>query len=208
MSNPISGSPQSVSPTALYKKSWLSGFHRLQLSMAAWGVLLLVGGWLHNTNSQPWGPGLTLVMWLIIGGLGFAVNYWLTPAFLSSGVIFMWATVIVVGFVISWVVRFPLNDQQFWPSLSAVWHLVFASGYLINGYFSDKRLWWLAGWEVLMAILMAYVGLNPPPPAGNTPLMLGQFTFYSNQGLLLGLTSGIPLLIAALPIWKEKFSRG
>lgn len=208
MSNPISGNSQSVSPNALYKKNLLSGFQRLQLSLAAWGGLLLLGGWLHNTNSQPWGPGLTLLMWVIIGGVGFALNYWLAPAFLSSGVMFMWGIVIVLGLVISWVVRFPLADQQIWPALSVSWHLVFAVGYFMNGYFSDKRLWWLAGWEVLAAIFMAFVATNPPPPAGNTPLMLGQFMFYSNQGLMLGLTSGIPLLIAALPIWKEKYSRG
>ncbi len=216
MSNPISGNSQGINPgsATLYKKNWISGFRRLQVALAWWGLLILVAGWLHNTYAGSWGSALILLMWLIVAGLGVVGNYILTPAFLSSGVLFIWVAAIALGFVISWLVLYPIDDGEYWPVLSVSWHLVFALGYLVNGYFSDKRLWWLAGWELLMSLLMAYVGLNPPPdltlplPNGGNPLMIGKFIFFYNQGVLLGLTSGIPLLIAALPFWKEKYSRG
>jgi hypothetical protein len=83
----------------------------------------------------------------------------------------------------------------------------------LNGYFSDRRLWWLSAWEFFMALVMVYVAYNPSSPSnplsiGANPLRIGDFSFYSNQGLLLGLTSGIPLIIAALPFWRERYSRG
>ena len=208
MSNPVSGNYQNqpAGNVILYKKTWASGFRRLQLALAWWGVLLLVGGWLHNTYSTALGQPLTLSMWLVITVLGFTGNYLLAPAISSSGAGFMWGIALLLGFAATLVVFYPLKNGP-WPALSVTWHLAFALGYLQNGYFSDRRLWWLAGWEILMALLMVYVATNPPSTSAN-PLKIGNFLFYSNQGLLLGLTSGIPLLIAALPFWRETYSRG
>lgn len=214
MSNSVSGNSQNyqVSNVLEYKKTWASGFRRLQLALGWWGLLILVGGWLHNGNSSAWGQIPTLLFWLLITLLGFVGNYILAPALISSGVGFMWGIVILLGFLATLIVFYPLASGP-WPALSVTWHLAFALGYLLNGYFSDRRLWWLAGWEILMALVMAYVGLNPPAGANNSPILgtnplkLGDFVFYSNQGLLLGLTSGIPLIIAALPFWRESYTR-
>ena len=83
MSNPVSGNSQTITAeTTGYKKAWASGFRRLQLALAWWGVLILVGGWLHSTYSLAWGKPLTLTMWLVITGLGFVGNYLLAPAFI------------------------------------------------------------------------------------------------------------------------------
>jgi hypothetical protein len=216
MSDPISNKPPAAQPETItgYKKGWASSFRRLQLALGWWGLLILVAGWLHNTNSNiTWSTELTLAMWVGLAVLGMTGSYLLAPGFLASGIIFIWAGVIVVGFLITWLVLYPLGGGD-WPFLSVSWHLVFALGYFLNGHFSDRRLWWLAGWELLMAFLMAYVGLNPPlklpnglRSAGNS-LVINGFNFYANQGLLLGLTSGLPLIIAALPFWKEHYSRG
>lgn len=207
-SNPVHGNFQQIplSDTPDYKRTWASGFRRLQLALAWWGILLLAGGWMHNSFSSAWGKPLTILMWLVITALGFGGNFLLARGFLNSGVPFMWGMVIVLGFVITLIVFYPLNNGP-WPALSVTWHLVFALGYLLNGYFSDRRLWWLCAWEILAALVMLYVALNPPSTSGN-PLKTGSFVFYSNQGLLLGLMSGIPLLIAALPFWRETYSRG
>jgi hypothetical protein len=215
MSNLITSNSQGVKPVVIppYKKGRLNGFRRLQLALAWWGLLLVIAGWLHNTYNSAWSFELVLTMWLGVTGLGLAGNYLLAPRFLNSGMLFMWSAVIAIGFLITLIVHYPL-DGTFWPLLSITWHAVLALGYLLNGYFSDRRLWWLAGWELFMALVMIYVGLNPPSnPAkslstGGTPLQIGGFVFYGNQGLLLGLASGIPLIIAALPIWKERYSRG
>jgi hypothetical protein len=125
---------------------------------------------------------------------------------------FIWGFVILLGFIITLIVFYPLGNGP-WPALSVTWHLAFALGYFLNGYFSDRRLWWLSAWELFMALVMIYVAYNPSSPSnplsvGANPLRIGDFSFYSNQGLLLGLTSGIPLIIAALPFWRERYSRG
>jgi len=215
MSNPVSGNSQNIPASNLfsYKRTLASGFRRLQMALGWWGVLLLVGGWLHNTYSSAWGQPLTLVLWLSITILGFGGNFLLAPALVSSGMGFLWGSVILLGLVITLIVFYPLGNGP-WPALSVTWHLVFALGYSLNGYFSDRRLWRLSAWEVFMALVMVYVAYNPPPnpnnplSSGANPLRIGDFTFYSNQGLLLGLTSGIPLIIAALPFWHERYSRG
>jgi hypothetical protein len=215
MSNQVSGSSQGiVADSAIEnKRNWASGFRRLQIALAWWGTLILLGGWLHNSFSLAWGNVLMLLMWLGITALGFAGNYLLASAFVNSGVAFMWGGVITLGFLVTLLVLYPLGGKP-WPALSVTWHLAFALGYLLNGYFSDRRLWRLSAWELLMALLMLYVAYNPSPDptnplsSGAHPIFLGSFNFYYNQGLLLGLTTGIPLLIAALPFWRENYSRG
>lgn len=214
MSNQVTGNPAiATNPAVEYKRNWASGFRRLQLALGGWGVLLMAAGWLHENYGTPWGTILTLVMWLVITAVGYLGTYLLAPAFVNSGVAFMWGAPIVLGFFVTWLVIYPFDGGP-WPALSVVWHLAFALGYFLNGYFSDRRLWWLTGWEALMALLMVYVAYNPSPDPSNPlsigahPIILGSFDFYSSEGLLLGLTSGIPLLIAALPFWKETYCRG
>ncbi len=215
MRNSVPGNPQGIAANSVigYKRNWASGFRRLQIALTWWGVLIVAGGWLHNSFSSGWSNVVMLLMWLGITALGFAGTCLLAPAFINSGVIFMWGVVIALGFLVTLLVLYPLKGGP-WPALSVSWHLAFALGYLLNGYFSDRRLWWLAAWEMLMALLMLYVAYNPPPDptnplsSGAHPIFLGSFNFYYNQGLLLGLTSGIPLLIAALPFWRENYNRG
>ena len=162
MSNSVSGNTGGIAASSTYKRAWASGFRRLQLSLAWWGVLLIIGGYLIATYSTPWGKTLMLLMWLIITILGFAGNYILAPAVINSGIAFVWGICILLGFLITLIVLYALNAVPY-PALSVTWHLAFALGYLLNGYFSDRRLWWLAVWEILMSLLMTYSAYNPPP---------------------------------------------
>ncbi len=175
----------------------LNAFRRVQLAFGVWGVLLIVGGWLHNNYSASiaWGLPALLVIWLGLTLVGFVALYWLQPTVLPSGLLFVWAGLSLLGLFLTWLIVYPLNNvsREF---VSALWHALFALGYIISGYYMDRRLWWLAGWEVLAGLFMLVgVGFGVLPDDS---------LIYQNKGLTFGLSSGLPLLIAALPVWKRR----
>jgi hypothetical protein len=178
------------------RQSAISSFRRIQLTFALWGVILIAGGWLHNNygSSKAWGTPAILLVWAGLSLIGILGSWRLSPAILSSSSLFIWTALIAVGFLATWLIIFPFN-MEWRPSTSAIWHACFATGYLITGYFMDRRLWLLALWELALVVFMY------------TLVVLGLFSIpniSSNLGLTLGLASGIPLLIAALPVWKER----
>lgn len=175
------------------KKSWASSFRRIQIALGFWGVLLLVAGWLHNANARAWGSVAILLMWAGIMVLGLVGTYLITNEALASGMFFIWIFVVALAFGLSWLIIFPLggNGSQL---LAPIWHSAFVGGYVVNGYFMDRRLFWLAGWEAVVLVFMLLVNFKV--------LLLPNIT--GNQGLVFGLTGGLPLIIAALPIWKER----
>lgn len=221
------------------KQNWASSFRRTQWMLGLWGLIMIVGGILHNNfaSSRAWGVGVMLLVWLGLVVAGVVGTYLLTPEMMPSGMLFLWVGVMVLAFGLTLVLVYPLSSTG--VPVSVVWHLAFALGYLGTGYYMDRRLWWLAGWEVLVALVMIGLGLanNPatttpaPTPGGpttpaapdsdytyniltiNARLVLMQvveiagFQPLRNQGLLLGLTSGIPMLLAALPFWEERYGR-
>jgi hypothetical protein len=187
-----------VSKITILRKSWinLDTFHRTQLSMLVWGLLLISGGYLHNNfaSSKAWGAPTILCVWAGLALLGLAVNYLLAPGFLSSGSIFVWVSLILVGLLSTWLILFPFNMEGK-LYISSIWHLAFAVGYFVTGYFSDRRLLFLTLWEIAWAAIMYLM---------QVPKILVISDIINNQGYALGLASGIPLLIAALPFWKER----
>jgi hypothetical protein len=171
----------------------LSGFRRIQLVCGLWGLILIVGGILH-TNLNSWGSLGLLAIWsgLTIGGL---VGSWLiAPEILPSGMLFFWAVVSFLPLLITGLILFPLN-QNGAQLIIPLWHLAFAVGYLTTGYFMDRRLWWLAGWEIIVLIFSVLFNYRM--------IELGEVRI--SIGITFGLTSGIPLLIAALPVWGEQY---
>lgn len=188
------------------KLSWASGFRRTQLSLGLWGLILITGGLLHNVYARAWGMEVMLGVWAGLTLLGLSGSYWLAREMLDSGMLFVWGATMTLGFLLTLALIYLIGSGGR-TYISAGWHLVFAVGYLITGYTMDRRLWWLAGWELLWAIVMLFL-LNvwPAPPAGQgTRSSSNEFNIRNNQGLILGLSSGLPLLLAALPLWKERY---
>ncbi len=178
------------------RQSVISSFRRTQLTFALWGVILVAGGWLHNNygSAKAWGTPTILLVWAGLTIIGIIGTWWLAPAMLSSSSLFNWTALIAVGFLSTWLILFPFN-MEWRTSISAIWHACFAVGYLLTGYLMDRRLFLIAFWEIGLAVFMYML------------VVLSLFTIpniSSNLGLTLGLTSGIPLLIAALPVWKER----
>lgn len=171
-----------------------SSFRRIQLALAWWGLLLVGGGWLHQQIHHN-----STVIWLVWVGvalLGLIGIYLLQPAVVNSGMLFIWAGLVSGGLLVSAVILFPLAGAGY-DYLSPLWHLAFCGGYLITGYFMDRRLWLLAGWEALLTILLLLTA---------TGLVLEPDIVDHNTALAFGLSSGLPLLLAALPTWKEKLA--
>ncbi len=212
---------------------WASSFHRTQLAMGWWGILLIAGGILHNafSGAKALGVGGMLLVWVGLTVLGLVGNYLLNNNVISSGMATTWSGLVVLGFISTLVLVYGFNVTG--APVSVVWHTVFALGYLVTGYYMDKRWWALAVWELLVAVLTLVFGVilveTNPPETPKTPTV-NDYDDYNVYGLLaidarvlavqflgidlsktvgltLGLTSGIPLLISALPFWKEPYAK-
>lgn len=177
--------------------NWASSFRRIQLVFGWWGLIVVLGGWLVDTNvsARTWDISAVLWFWFGLNALGFIGSYLIAREFLASGMLFIWAVIIGLAFLLTWIIIFSLKIEQYYEKLPIVWHLAFALAYLVNGYYMDRRLWWLAGWEALWGLFAALLALKI--------LTLAAITSHGN--LVLGLSSGIPLLLAVLPIWKERY---
>lgn len=211
-------------------KSGLSSFRRMQLMLAWWGIVILAPGILHNSYVRTWDSGLQFAFWAVVTLVGVIGSLWIAPSSLDSGMFVAWAAVCVVGLIFTALLIFPLdimprNDSRIW--LSVIWHVVLAVGYGLTAYYMDKRWWFLVGWELLVGAATLLVLAEPLPafdreqPEPNNPynysygmlnpdlfLLQIQTTasgFRRNLGLIFGLTSGLPLLLAALPFWKDTY---
>jgi hypothetical protein len=137
-----------------------------------------------------------LWVWVGLNLVGLVGTYLLAGEFLASGMLFIWSLVTIIPFLFTWLILYPLNKGGA-ELVSPLWHVAFAIGYGLTAYYMDRRWWWVAGWEFLVGLIMLLITTKVIP----APDLM------KNQGLLLGLTSGIPLLLAALPFWKERYSR-
>jgi hypothetical protein len=208
--------------------SGLSSFRRIQLVLGWWGVLLIVGGFLHSPVGRSFTNYGMLVMWLGLTIIGVIGSQIITSEILDSGMHFVW-----VGFVggallitlIFMLVGWQGNlTGRIWLFVS--WQVVVAAGYALTAVYMDKRFWLLAAWAIAVAIFLlvlpdAATVTTPttptitPTPAPNDgynysygmiTLLQAQasgFDIKRNLGLFYGLANGIPLIIAALPFWKE-----
>ncbi len=224
------------SETHPLRRTWASSFRRTQLMLGLWGLLVIAGGMLHNSfgASPPkgWGTSGLLLVWLGLTVLGLLGMQFLTPESLNSGQLLVWGVVLIVAAGLTLFLIYGLNSRGY--PIAIIWHLAFATGYLAAGYWMDRRLWLLAGWEIAVAIVMLLFGLgvladgsqatslpkSPPDddddnyiyrflafdPRTVVMQVLG-FTPRNDQGLVFGLSSGIPLLLAALPFWKERYGK-
>ena len=190
----------------MVKRSWAASFRRIQMALAVWGILILVVGWLHNTYAGQWGFNAMLLIWLGLSVVGLGVTYGLAPEFLSAGMLFWWLLLLGLAFIgnLLTVYVFTPNGSLYNSSL---WHFILAVGYFVVGYFMDRRWWWLSGWEVVVAVMMAWLLLDNTGRTATTALQINGFVLTKNLGLLFGLTAGLPLLIAALPVWKETYGK-
>ncbi len=210
-------------------RSWASSFRRTQLMLGWWGIVLIVGGILHNNYASPkaWGMGAILWVWFGLTVLGLVGTYFLNSASLSSGMLWVWAVVLTLGMLITLLLIYPLNNGGK-PIVAVAWHAFFLLGYLLTGYYMDRRLWLLAGWELAILLVTLLLSGSPATTPIVTPapkdddgysyhmLILNARIFADqvlgidlskNLGLNLGVSSGVPLLIAALPFWKERYGK-
>jgi hypothetical protein len=205
----------------------LSSFRRVQLVLGWWGILLILGGLLHSPAGRSLGAYGMLLMWLgltVVGVLGSQV---IAPEMLDSGMHFVWIALLLLGTLVT--LFFLLVGWQgnltgrVW--ILVIWQIAVAAGYALTAVYMDKRFWLLVGWTIAVAIFVLVLPdvartANPTPPRltptpssdgynyslGMITLLQAQasgFDIKRNLGLFYGLVNGIPLIIAALPFWKE-----
>lgn len=180
------------------EKSKSPSFLRTQLVLAVWCVLLVIAGLLHNANGRSWGTATTLWMWFGISLIGLAITYAIQPLMLNSGMLLVWAGLILIGFVSTWAALFPLNLYKYltytgWY-IATFWHFLFMLGYLVVGYYMDRRFWFLSLWEIFLTVFMLLIAFD----------ILDVDIISNNSGLSFGLSAAVGLLVAAVPVWKPR----
>lgn len=214
--------------------SGLNSFRRMQLGLAWWGILLIGAGILHNTYSRDWSRLVTYGMWFAMLLLGLLGTYLLNSEILASGMLLAWGGLSLFGLLCTVILMIPFNlsnqpDGRVWISL--FWHLLLAAGYALTARYMDKRWWFLVAWEVLAGLSLLFLlggAASLPNPNPNVPenpnpynysygminfdllwvqVQNNDFDLKRNLGLLFGLSSGLPLLLAALPFWKNSYDR-
>lgn len=175
---------------------WRSNRFRLtQLMVGWWGLLILGAGELNEityspSETNPW----SMWLWYGMAVLGFAGSLFLAPQMLDSGMLFLWLGIVVSGFILNWAFIYLLKFKPVDIYLLLLWLLILGSGCIITGYFMDRRFFLVAGWYFLMAgtvLILALINGQLPDPIDE------------HENLFFGLLTGLPLLLAALPFWKE-----
>ena len=184
------------------KPTQITSFRRIQWVATVWAVLLIIAGFLHSPINKAWGEDVAMIMWLIMALIGLYAMFRIAPEALSSGMLYVWGGLLVLAFIGQALLLHAFDGDSY---SSTLWHFALAIGYLLIGIYMDRRWWWLFGWELLMTVLIMWLAIDNSNRA--TPLQFGDFIPARNYGWLFGLTSGIPLLIASLPFWKERYSR-
>jgi hypothetical protein len=191
-------SHQEISNVALPKaRAWFTSFRRIQLAFGVWGILMIIGGLLQSNYSKTWGIATILWIWAGLTVLGLIFTYLLDHYFLNSGMLVSWATLMILGLALTFwlVLGFNLSGQLIMP---IIWYAILLVGYFVTGLYLDRRVWILAGWEALVIIMTLLL-------TSTSTQILG-IDLSKNLSLNFGLSSGIPLLIAALPFWKERYA--
>lgn len=177
--------------------SWFTSFRRTQLAFGLWGIILIAGGLLQSNYSKAW--GLTTILWVWAGltVLGLAGTYLLNRYFLNSGMLVAWLGLMIIGFALTlWLVYgLNLSGQLI---IVVMWHAVLIVGYFVTGLYLDRRVWLLAGWEALVILVTLLLT--------STSTQIFGIDLSKGLSFNFGLSTGVPLLIAALPFWKERYA--
>lgn len=191
-------SSQEISNISLPKAGgWFTSFRRIQLAFGCWGILMITGGLLQSNYSKIWGIAAILWIWAGLTVLGLVFTYLLDHYFLNSGMLISWGVLMIIGFVLTFwlVLGFNLSGQLIMP---IIWYAILMVGYFVTGLYLDRRVWILAAWEALVIVVTLLL-------TSTSTQILG-IDLSKNLSLNFGLSTGIPLLIAALPFWKERYA--
>jgi hypothetical protein len=143
--------------------------------------------------------GILMLTWGLLLVIAGALNQWYTfPSF--EAVLYMWGTVTVIGLIVQGICQIkdkPLNyatwvgvmaagwaftfysvygNVSLFADLAGVWFFLMAVGHFATAFHVDSRFFWLAGFNLLVAVVFELVGhhiLTFDPIVTYTSIVLG-----------------------------------
>ncbi|MBN9387997.1 MAG: hypothetical protein J0I20_08110 [Chloroflexi bacterium] len=166
---------------------------KVTILLGSWGLLIFLGGVINQWFNLS--ADFTLLLWVGITVLGIAAQL----VTMVKGLGFnlgIWAGLMVAGWLFTYyVVKFDNGAHiDLFGDLSGVWLVLLGIGYIATAFQVDKRFLIVAGVHLLVGALLEL-----------SSRQVVSITFLDTYSpLIFGLVGGIPLIVAALPVWLEK----
>lgn len=166
---------------------------KVNIILGAWGLAMLIGG----VASQSFGlsADTTLLVWGALTAIGVAAQIASFVRGLEMNIT-AWLIVIVAGWAFTLYVT-KMSGGDLYPDLAGVWLILLGLGYVATAFQVDKRFFAFAALHILVGLLMEL--------SARQIVSIGVLDQYSS--LIFGLVAGIPLIIAALPVWYTPANR-
>ncbi len=166
---------------------------KVSFLLASWGLLILLGGVINQWFNLS--ADFTLLLWVGVTILGAAAQFISNVRGMGINLT-IWIVLIVVGWLFTYyVTKFDNSSHvDLYGDLAGVWLILLGIGYVATAFQVDKRLIILA---VLHFVVGALIELS-----SRRVVTLDFLDNYS--ALIFGLVGGVPLIIAALPIWVAR----
>jgi hypothetical protein len=155
--------------------------------------LLFLGGVINQWFNLS--ADFTLLLWVGITILGIAAQLITMVKGLGFN-LGIWIALMVAGWIFTYyVVKFDNGAHiDLFGDMSGVWLILLGIGYIATAFQVDKRFLIVAGVHLLVGALLEL--------SSRQVVSIEFLDSYSP--LIFGLVGGIPLMVAALPVWLEK----
>ena len=161
--------------------------------LGSWGLLIFLGGIINQWFNLS--ADFTLLLWVGVTILGIAAQL-ITMVKGMGFNLGIWAGLMVVGWLFTYyVVKFDGGAHiDLFGDLSGVWLILLGFGYIATAFQVDKRFLIMAGLHLVVGALLEVSSRH-----------IAAIEFLDTySALIFGLVGGIPLMVAALPVWMEK----
>lgn len=154
----------------------MNGIHK---AIFLWGVICLLGyGVYHFALMDPNFPK-PLPLWSVLTIIGVVAMIKLVPNWKKNNVVWVWATIGVVGMLYHWAFASNILPAII-PSPWAYWALLHAIGFILTGYYwTNKNFWYGVGVVNALAFVAFFA----------FPTSIGMYS-----SALLAAVSGLPLM--------------
>lgn len=163
---------------------------KVSFLLAGWGLLIVLGGIIN----QWFNLSADFILWIWAGvtilGLAAQLISMVRGMELNLGI---WIALIIMGWLFTfYVVKFDGGAHiDLFGDLSGVWLILLGLGYIATAFQVDKRFLIVAGLHLAVGALMEL--------SSRRVISIEIFDTYS--ALIFGLVGGLPLMVAALPVW-------
>jgi hypothetical protein len=163
---------------------------KISFLLAGWGLLIFLGGIIN----QWFNLSADFILWIWAGvtilGLVAQLISMVRGMELNLGI---WIALIIVGWLFTYyVVKFDGGAHiDLFGDLSGVWLILLGLGYIATAFQVDKRFLIVAGLHLAVGVLMEL--------SSRRVISIEIFDTYS--AFIFGLVGGLPLFVAALPVW-------